>query len=80
MARDKDYSMFGSPPLQANNVQTYKICMAMSTMVEALGMQAQNQTDVANGKHPAYDRDAFDILLDNNRMLQQQIVEDLLNK
>lgn len=44
----------------------YSITMAIQTMVEALGMIAENQCRADQGKAPAYGEKAFVDLVNNN--------------
>ena len=44
----------------------YAITMAVNTMVTAMGMQAENQQRIIEGKSLAYTEDAFQKLIDDN--------------
>lgn len=67
------------PPVAGvNNKQVYKMCMAMNTMVQALGMQAENQARQFAGKGVMYTERDFQDLITENRMLPAHIVKDLM--
>lgn len=52
-----------------NNIaasHAYAITMAVSTLVEAMGMQAENQNRIHRGESIAYDELAFQKLIERN--------------
>ncbi len=55
----------------------YVIGMAVSTLIEALGMVAENQLRMQNGQSIAYGEGAFKKLLEDNCMHHNGIVKNL---
>ncbi len=54
------------PSNQHLSSHAYAITMAVSTMVTAMGMQAENQMRLQRGESIAYPEKAFDNLINDN--------------
>jgi len=60
--------------MNENQQAAYIMAMAIGGLIEAMGMQAENQNRIARGEMIAYDDEAFQKVVDNRDLHHNSIL------
>jgi len=60
--------------MNENQQAAYIMAMAIGGLIEAMGMQAENQNRIARGEMIAYDDEAFQKVVDNRGLHHNSIL------